>query len=170
MEGQPESMYSVIGGDGQVYGPVDVQTLQRWCAEGRVAPTTMLIDAVSGQQLPASLAPNLSGYFTIQNVPQPYMPPAAPQSNYYRGYPTAMGGRSSKSKVVAILLAFFLGIFGAHRFYLGHIRSGLAMLALTACTILLCGGGAFLTFIWAIIDLILIATDSLTDISGQKLS
>lgn len=37
---------------------------------------------------------------------------------------------SKKSVVVAYLLLIFLGAFGAHRFYLGHIGTGLAQLAL----------------------------------------
>jgi TM2 domain-containing membrane protein YozV len=40
---------------------------------------------------------------------------------------------SDRNRVVAALLAFFLGPLGAHRFYLGRTGSGIAMLLLT-CT------------------------------------
>lgn len=36
-----------------------------------------------------------------------------------------------KSALLAYLLWFFLGFFGLHRFYLGHVVSGLIMLGLT---------------------------------------
>ena len=52
---------------------------------------------------------------------------------------------NDKSKIVAALLCFFLGCLGVHRFYTGHILSGLLML-LTA------GGFG----IWVLIDFILI--------------
>lgn len=54
-----------------------------------------------------------------------------------------------KDKVAAALLAFFLGIFGVHRFYLGKVGSGIAMLVLT-CTLV----GIFVTSIWSLIDFI----------------
>lgn len=37
---------------------------------------------------------------------------------------------SSKSRTVLVLLAYFLGIFGAHRFYAGRTRSAVIMLVL----------------------------------------
>ena len=57
--------------------------------------------------------------------------------------------RPRKDKVAAALLAFFLGIFGVHRFYLGKVGSGIAMLVLT-CTLV----GIFVTSIWSLIDFI----------------
>lgn len=46
------------------------------------------------------------------------------------GNPLAAGGAYEKSPIVAGLLAFFLGGFGAHKFYLGYNKEG---------AILLCG-------------------------------
>jgi TM2 domain-containing membrane protein YozV len=51
----------------------------------------------------------------------------------------------------AYVLGIFLGMFGAHRFYLGHTGSGLTMLVLT-CLIV----GIPVTFIWHIVDWFLI--------------
>lgn len=68
--------------------------------------------------------------------------------------------------VVAILLGIFLGMFGAHRFYLGHTNTAVAMLVLTlfgiltSCLVV----GYFVLLgvsIWAIVDVICIATGSL---------
>ena len=43
--------------------------------------------------------------------------------------------RYRKEPVVAFLLAFFLGIFGAHHFYLGRTRPGTIMLICTPCAV-----------------------------------
>jgi TM2 domain-containing membrane protein YozV len=52
-----------------------------------------------------------------------------------------------RNKIVAAVLAFFLGTLGIHRFYLGRTGSGVVMLLLT-CTIV----GALVTGIWAFVD------------------
>jgi hypothetical protein len=56
---------------------------------------------------------------------------------------------NGRNRIVAALLAFFVGIFGVHRFYLGRTGSGVAMLVLT-CTLI----GIFVTGIWAFVDFI----------------
>jgi TM2 domain-containing membrane protein YozV len=67
----------------------------------------------------------------------------------------------SRSVGIAYLLWFFLGVFGAHRFYLGRIGSGVGMLvlfwlgALTA--IILIGWVLLLAYgVWWIVDAFLI--------------
>ena len=63
-----------------------------------------------------------------------------------------------KSKLTAILLCFFLGSLGIHRFYLGYTLIGVIQL------LTFVGG-----LIWAIIDLIRLFIDSLTNYEGNKL-
>lgn len=59
---------------------------------------------------------------------------------------------------VTLLLAYFLGFFGVHRFYNKKIGSGIAML-------LTCGGLG----IWALVDVLIIMTGNFTDQNGNKL-
>lgn len=63
---------------------------------------------------------------------------------------------TDRNKLVATLLAFFLGVLGIHRFYLGRTGSGIVMLVLT-CTII----GILITSVWALVDCIryLVMTD-----------
>lgn len=55
--------------------------------------------------------------------------------------------RHDRSKIVAALLAFFLGPLGIHRFYTGRIGSGLVMLVLTIMVV-----GLIITVPWSWID------------------
>lgn len=73
-------------------------------------------------------------------------------------------GVSKKSRLVAFLLAFFLGGFGLHRFYVRKIGSGLAQLLFTITII-----GALITGIWVIIDMIFILLGGFSDSKGKLL-
>jgi hypothetical protein len=66
--------------------------------------------------------------------------------------------QSEKRVLPAALLCFFLGIFGAHRFYVGKIGTGFLQLV----TI----GGLG---IWWLIDMILILTGSFRDSDGRTI-
>ena len=66
---------------------------------------------------------------------------------------------SSRSRIVAQALAFFLGVFGAHRFYVGRWQSALLM------AITLGGMG-----IWWLYDNIVIAGGGFRDAEGLLVS
>ena len=59
--------------------------------------------------------------------------------------------KNGKNMAVAYIFWFFLGGFGAHRFYLGKTGSAVAQLILTITVI-----GAIVSAIWVFIDLFLI--------------
>ena len=95
---------------------------------------------------------------------------------------------SDKAILPAFLLAFFFGIFGAHRFYVGKVWTGLLQVAAWAWCIFLIivcassrGGvqdafGILLGFsilgclVWAAIDWILILCKAFTDGRGRRLT
>ena len=66
---------------------------------------------------------------------------------------------SDSQWVVTLLLAFLLGVIGAHRFYVGKTGTGILML--------LTFGGLG---IWLLIDLILIITGQFTNKAGEKIA
>jgi TM2 domain-containing membrane protein YozV len=63
---------------------------------------------------------------------------------------------SPKARLATSLLGFFLGEFGAHRFYLGKIGTGIAMF--------FTGGGLG---IWALIDFIFAVAGRMKDKEGR---
>jgi hypothetical protein len=67
-------------------------------------------------------------------------------------------GASGKSRLVAILLCWFLGVFGVHRFYVGKIGTGILWVLTLGCL-----------WIGVLVDLILIATGTFKDKDGKPL-
>lgn len=65
---------------------------------------------------------------------------------------------SPKSRLVAAILAWYLGVFGVHRFYVGRIVSGIFMI--------LTFGGLGL---WALVDAIVILCGEFKDSDGLKI-
>lgn len=67
-------------------------------------------------------------------------------------------GRPTRSQSVCMLLSYFLGSFGADRFYLGQTGLGIAKL-------LTCGGFG----VWHIVDLFLVGMGKMRDVDGNSL-
>ena len=65
---------------------------------------------------------------------------------------------SPKSRLAVTLFAWFLGVFGAHRFYLGKIGTAIAML-------LTLGGLG----VWALIDFIMAVAGAMKDKEGKPI-
>jgi len=66
---------------------------------------------------------------------------------------------SNKSRTLLSILAFFFGVFGAHRFYAGKIGTGLVM-------IFTFGGLG----IWSFVDFLISIFGEFTDSQGLKIA
>lgn len=74
-----------------------------------------------------------------------------------------MNENPQKQFMVALLLSIFLGVLGIDRFYLNKVGTGLLKLAITILTL------GLLSWIWWLVDIILIASGSMTDKQGRPL-
>ena len=83
-------------------------------------------------------------------------------STYKPSNTTVNSSAKNKSKVVAVLLAFFLGSLGIDQFYLGYTKRGVWRIVLT---FLSCG---IISGIWSLIDCFRIASGSLPLDPGVK--
>ena len=93
---------------------------------------------------------------------QAYGQPAYGQPAY--GQPVV---GAPKQWIVALLLAFFLGPFGIHNFYLGYTTKGIIQLVISLTVV-----GLIVTGIWAFIDFIMLIMRSgsyACDAQGQPL-
>ncbi|GBC95074.1 hypothetical protein HRbin16_00861 [bacterium HR16] len=108
--------YYVIAHDGNRYGPADIETLQQWVREGRVAPNTTLEDEFTGTQVRASLLPELSHLFP-STAPPPTdatrQPPPMPRS---AGTPS---GEATAALVFGILGLICCPVFSIASLILG---------------------------------------------------
>jgi len=156
---QPTRYWLSIG-DGKTYGPYTVAELQRCRLEGRVGFDAKICqqgDNEAGNEagnewLPASTVLDFGAPPTSPPTSPPPPPPPA----------TATGAQfhpNAKSKVAAGVLGILLGSLGIHNFYLGYTGKGLAQLLITVLT---CGYGACISWIWGLIEGILILTGSIT--------
>ena len=77
--------YFVISNDGQKYGPGDLNMLNQWAQEGRLVPTSMVEDAVTGLQMPVTQVPGIM-----------FPPPPSPSGTYQPPY-SSMGAYDNGS-------------------------------------------------------------------------
>ena len=72
---------------------------------------------------------------------------------------------SRYSKVLLAIICWFFGAFGAHRFMVGKIGTGLIMLLLTLTIY-----GIIITSIWTIVDFIMILMGKFKDKDGNPVT
>lgn len=89
--------------------------------------------------------------------------PPAPLPAFYV-VPGPADGPSSRKIAPAILLCFFVGVLGIHRFYAGKVGSGATMLMLSLTVV-----GLVVTGIWALVDLLTLAVGGFRDGDGRPM-
>ena len=116
--------------------------------------------AVGSTQCPSCSAPLGQGQQGGQPPQYGQQPMYPPQPGY--AVPVYIAAQP-KNHTVAILLCFFLGFLGIHRFYMGRVASGLIMLALNIIS-------AGLLSIWTYIDMIILTFSNFNDSNGMPLA
>lgn len=139
----------IIGGDGRQYGPVSVEQIKQWLAEGRATAQTLL-RVEGGEWKPLATFPEFVG---VAANPPPVVTGASWPANALL-----------KSRIAAGVLGVFLGGFGIHRFYLGYTAIGVVQILVTVLT---CGVGHFWGFIEGIC--ILAGAAITTDAEGRPM-
>ena len=132
---------------------------------------------MSGQYQQQQYVPQQQQPMSGQYQQQQYVPQQQQQQPMMQGQPMQAYGqqgmmqqvtKGSRSKIVTFLLAFFLGYFGVHNFYLGKTGLGIAQLLLTVLTF---GIGILITVPWSFIEGILaLASSNFRDGDGLPLS
>ena len=175
--------YWLSVGDGQTYGPFAVEELRAMSAQGRLSGGSMVCEegaqewiAASSvlfggaaapppppnaqqqqQQQPYASGPYASGPYASGPYAQPPYPPG----------PMAAQNPNAKSKIAAGLFGILLGALGVHNFYLGYTGKGIAQLLITVLT---CGYLGVVSWIWGLIEGIMILSGSTkTDAQGVPL-
>jgi TM2 domain-containing membrane protein YozV len=119
-------------------------------------------DFQQGQVLPVAQPvaspppPPMPGGSSMPPPPLVAQPPCAQGGQYY---PYGYGYGSyvqPKSRVAFVLLAVFLGSFGAHNFYAGYNKKAVVQLCITICT---CFAASIVTWIWAIVEACVVNKD-----------
>ena len=96
----------------------------------------------------------------------PVVEQSAPVTATVVGQPAAAPA-APKSKTIAVILAWFLGAFGVHNFYLGDTTKGAIQLAITVVS---CGTLAIVSAYWGMAEGIMILTGkTTTDAKGNPL-
>jgi len=153
-----ETRYWLSIGDGRTYGPYPLSELFRYRAEGRLTPISQLCREGESQW---QTVESVLGFGTATTTPPTSPPPPPPPAS-----PIALDP-SAKSKVAAGVLGILLGALGIHNFYLGYMGKGLAQLLLT---LLSCGYLGVVSWIWGLIEGIMILTGSIAvDAQGRRL-
>lgn len=142
-------MRIMLARDGQKYGPFTLDQVNAMLAAGKAAPDDLAWVENTPEWVALHAVPGV-----LRTPPSVgAVPPAMPAEDV-----------SDRQILVAFLLAFFLGMFGVHRFYVGKVGSGIAMVILTVTVV-----GAIVTAIWHVIDWIMILCGEFTDAEGRKL-
>ena len=113
-------MYKIVGADGKVYGPVDLEQLRQWAAQGRVNPQTRVQLEGAAEWQAAAEVPEVqaalaaAGFGVPPSLPQPSSPPVPATGQE--------SGLAITSFVLGLLSVLCLGLLtGLPAIICGHI-------------------------------------------------
>jgi hypothetical protein len=118
-------MYKIVGADGKLYGPIDLEQLQQWVAQGRVHPQTRIQPEGTTEWKPAAEVPEVQAALAAAGFGPPPIQPLQ------TGGPAAgvapKSGLAITSFVLGILsvLALCFGL-GIPAIICGHLAYGRA--------------------------------------------
>lgn len=151
MSAAPASPNITVNHDNQNFGPFSIDQINQMLAAGRLHETDLAwIEGTPDWQ-------------RLNAIPGILRMPPLPGGLGGRDLPRA-ADESDRQILPAFLFAFFLGVFGVHRFYTGKTGSGVAMVVLTLTVV-----GAVVSIVWATIDWVLIVCGAFEDAEGKKL-
>lgn len=107
--------------------------------------------------------PPVAAYAPPQSAPQQIPADAPARTDYPEGY-------KIKKKLVTVVLAVTVGMFGIHNYYLGNNNRALAQLLVCLLGSLIFGLGLVVAYTWAVVEAILIfAEKNDKDANGYKI-
>jgi len=126
-------MYFIIGGDGKEYGPVSLDELRRWLAEGRANGQTKARTAGATDWQPLNSLPEFAGLCAPPPVLRPHAAPGGDSVNKiipYRNVPALAGYYCAVFALIPFLgiilglIAFVLGFVGLRQARLNAAAGG----------------------------------------------
>jgi TM2 domain-containing membrane protein YozV len=125
-------------------GPVDEATIRGLLASGQISIDTLVWTTGMASWAPLQQSSLGAGLPTPPSAVPTYQTPGQTNPN-------------AKDRVAYVLLAVFLGHLGIHNFFAGYTSRAVIQLVITIVT---CGFGALVTWIWAIIEAITVTKDA----------
>lgn len=128
----------------------NMQNAENMPTEAAAATTPVAAEAPHAAAVTGAPVPPPQPQQAYQMPPQQQQVYAQPQS--HQKMRTQGFGSVKKEKWPAVILAFALGMFGVHKFYLGYKNEGLAMLLIAIIGSICFGLGATVMMIFGFIE------------------
>ena len=130
-------MYKIVGADHRHYGPVTMEQIRAWIADGRAGGQTLAQLEGATDWKPLGTFPEFVDALAAKAPSPPSLTGAPPTS------------RRDSRQTAAGVCGILLGSFGIHKFVLGYTMAGVIMLLVTVLT---CGIGGFVIHIIGLIE------------------
>jgi hypothetical protein len=120
-------MYKIVGADGKVYGPIDLEQLQQWAAQGRLNPQTRIQPEGSAEWKPAAEVPEVQAALAAAGFGPALAPPPQPAGPAAGvALETGLAITSFVLGIVSVVLFCIGPLLGIPAIICGHIAHGRA--------------------------------------------